>query len=99
MERSCDEQCRFHINDIGTGIQINSYDEIDAETMLDVLRCEQKGYDSITEGLEEVLDKYFQKYGFEYAIRPDFLGTECINVELSGTEGEKIDEIEVKTGE
>ena len=74
-------------------------DEIDAETMLDVLRCEQKGYDSITEGLEEVLDKYFQKYGFEYAIRPDFLGTECINVELSGTEGEKIDEIEVKTGE
>lgn len=74
-------------------------DEIDAETMLDVLRCEQKGYDSITEGLEEILDKYFQKYGFEYAIRPDFLGTECINVELSGTEGEKIDEIEVKTGE
>ena len=57
-------------------------DELDIENIVDKALDESRQYNTGHEAIAYALEKYKDKYGFEYEVKPNFCGTDVIGMEV-----------------
>ena len=76
-------QKKYLVSEIVTHFHTITLDEeLNIEEIIDWANNNAKLYDTGYEAIEAILERYKEKYGFEYGVEPNDCGTEVLDMDV-----------------